>query len=131
MQTIEEKLRHKGLQVTAQRVAIYNYIKDHGHQSLHQIESAMQAALPSITSATIYNTLNTFVENGILKELKFPHTRKMIYDHNMDDHYHFMDEESGKIIDIPTHQLKIDSTLDESFVINQFDVLIKGKLKHT
>ena len=67
-------------------------------------------------------------EAGIIKKIKFPHLKHQVYDHNTQMHHHFLDEESGKIIDLGVDDIKISTALGSDFQVSGIEVLIKGKL---
>jgi len=79
--------------------------------------------------ATVYNTLNTLVEAGVLKALKLPHTDKVIYDCNVSKHYHFLDLETGNLFDISPEDVQVESQLGQKFDIEDMEVVIKGRIK--
>ncbi|MNL50318.1 Peroxide-responsive repressor PerR [compost metagenome] len=85
--------------------------------------------LGKISQATVYNTLNTLVDAGILKEFKFPHSEKVVYDCNTHDHFHFVDEATGKIYDIDPADVKIDIAIPKKFKVKDIKLVLKGEIK--
>ena len=56
-------LRDAGLRVTPQRLVIYEtLVKDKHHPTAQLLFERLQPTLPSLSQATVYNTLETMVE---------------------------------------------------------------------
>ena len=55
-----------------------------------------------ISRATVYNTLNLFAEKGLVRDLHLS-PDSVVFDANTGAHHHFIDEETGRIYDIPAH----------------------------
>jgi Fur family iron response transcriptional regulator len=78
----------------------------------------------------VYNTLNTLVEVGLVREFRFGHSDKVIYDCNTDDHYHFYDQETKELFDLSPESIKVDVKLKNKFEISGIDILLKGKINN-
>jgi Fur family iron response transcriptional regulator len=126
-QEIEQKLVSTGINPTAQRIAICRYVLcEADHPTAEQVKEWADRNFPKISLATVYNTLNTLVEAGLLKELKFPHSESVIYDDRVSDHYHFLDEETGELIDLAPEEVTVAPKLGRAFKIKGMDVLLRG-----
>lgn len=127
---IEERLRHHKVQPTLQRIAICRYVLcEADHPSADQVFEWAQKNLDKISQATVYNTLGTLTEAGLLRTFKFPHSEKLIYDCNTEDHFHFFDEKTQKIIDIKSDVVQVKIDLPRKFRVHGFDVVLKGEVK--
>jgi Fur family iron response transcriptional regulator len=127
---IEAKLEAAGINPTAQRIAICRFVLcEADHPTAEQVKDWADANFPKLSLATVYNTLGTLVKAGLLKELKLPHSERVIYDDNVSSHHHFLDEESGKLVDIPADQVEVTARLGSRFRIKGMDVLIRGSFK--
>ena len=128
LNAIKQILVEAGIRPTAQRIAICQYVLTQAdHPTADCIKKWADRNFPTVSMATIYNTLGTLVESGLLKAIKFPHSEKVIYDSNCEAHYHFLDEETGELIDIATDRVEITPKLQAEFEIGAIDVLLKGK----
>jgi len=124
---IEERLRAAGVQPTLQRISICQYVLcDADHPSAEEVHEWADKNLAKISLATVYNTLNTLVAAGLLREFKFSHSDKVIYDNNLEEHSHFLDEKSGKLFDIRKENVKLGLQLASNFNVKGYDLLIKG-----
>src|ERR1044071_9335401 len=100
-------LEEHGIQPTAQRVAVAEYVlQTTEHPSADKVWAGVQETFPMISRATVYNTLNLFVEKGLLRELHLA-PDSVLFDPNMDRHQHFIDEETGRIYDVPWSDIEV------------------------
>ncbi|KRM76025.1 Fur family transcriptional regulator [Secundilactobacillus collinoides] len=90
----------KHVRITPQRKLILNYlITHHNHPAVEVIYQELAPQMSSLSLATIYNTLNLFVEMGIVIEI--PNENGGIrYDFFGSPHYHAICENCGKVTDI-------------------------------
>jgi Fur family iron response transcriptional regulator len=129
---IQAKLQAAGVQPTLQRIAICKYVLcEANHPTAEQVKEWAEKNLEKISQATVYNTLNTLVDVGLLRIFKFPHSEKVIYDNNTHDHYHFLDENSGNLYDIEPKDISINLEIPPKFVVNSMEIILKGQLKAT
>ena len=129
-QEIEIRLKEKGIQPTAQRIAICRYVLcEADHPTAEDVKTWADHHFPKLSLATVYNTLNTLVQGGLLKELKLSHTGKVIYDDRLDQHHHFLDEATGRIYDVLSDSLEVKSKLGKEFRVSGVEVLIRGTLE--
>lgn len=123
-------LKDKGIQPSAHRVAVAEHVLyTDEHPSADQVWKAVQKRFPVISRATVYNTLNTFVEKGLLRALQLAEGR-VVFDPKMDAHHHFMDEQSGRIHDVPWDALEVRHVESlEGFDVSDYQVLLRGSVK--
>ncbi len=125
-----DKLHHHGIQASAQRLAVAQYVlstKD--HPSADEVFARVRDGFPAISRATVYNTLNLFVEKGLIRPLVLAEG-KVVFDPNTADHHHFVDDESGRIYDVPWDALEVsDPTRLEGFDVREYMVVLRGRRK--
>jgi Fur family iron response transcriptional regulator len=127
---IQERLQQAGVQPTLQRVGICKYVLcEADHPTADEVKEWADTNLGKISQATVYNTLNTLVDAGILKEFRFSHSDKAVYDCNTHDHFHFVDEKTGKIYDIDPDDVKMDLSIPKKFKIKDIKIIFKGEIK--
>lgn len=125
---IENLLLEAGLSITLQRLSLASYILHADHPTAEDILAWAKTNLAKVNTATVYNTLNSLESAKIIKKIKFPHLKHMVYDHNMEEHHHFLDEETGKIFDLEKDKISLSTNLDSTFAVSGVEVLIRGKL---
>lgn len=65
-------LKERGLRVTHQRLAVYEYlISTARHPSAEEIYEALHPKIPAMSLATVYKTLDVLVEMGLALKLGF------------------------------------------------------------
>ncbi len=64
------QLKEAGLRVTPQRLAIYRaLVTSDAHPSAQTLIEQLQPELPSLSQATVYNTLQTLTARGLIQEI--------------------------------------------------------------
>jgi len=102
-----EKYRDSGLKLTPQRLAILEYLDGNKeHPSAEDVYKAVSKKFPTMSLATVYNTLMTLKQRGLVKELTMDPLR-MRFDPQPTPHHHLICMDCRKIIDIHT-RLKIN-----------------------
>ncbi len=123
---IEDRLKVAGVHPTAQRIAIARYVLcEADHPTAEQVKTWADANFPKMSMATVYNTLNTLVDASLLKKISFPHLNEATYDDNVTEHYHFLDEKTGRILDVNPTEVTVTAKL-KGIRIKEIDVFIKG-----
>jgi Fe2+ or Zn2+ uptake regulation protein len=125
-----ELLAQHGIQPSAQRVAIARYVLfTDEHPSADQVFAKVSRTLPVVSRATVYNTLNLFVEKGILREHVLAEG-KIVFDPNLSPHHHFIDEDTGAIFDVPWAALAVSNVESlDGFDVHEYQVVLRGKRK--
>ena len=97
----ERRLTECGIRATAQRVRIAALLLScPQHLSAEQILASLREAGARVSKATVYNTLNLFAAQGLIRQLSVDGSRAW-FDSNVAAHYHFHDLDSGSLIDVP------------------------------
>ena len=124
---VEKRLRAAGLRPTSQRLAIARYVLcDAEHPTAEDVKAWADQHFHRMSLATVYNTLASLVKAGLLKELKLPHKDSVVYDDNLSDHYHFLDEKTGRLWDIDPERVKVTLNLGPRVRIRRMDVVLHG-----
>ena len=123
-----EALQEHGIQPSAQRVVVGEYVLfTEEHPSADQVWARVKKTFPLLSRATVYNTLNLFVEKGLLRQLVLAEG-KVVFDPNIESHHHFIDESTGIIHDVPWHALEVRK-LDplKGYDIREYQVVMHGR----
>ena len=92
-----------GLRPTRQRVALAELLVGDGHNRHVTAETLFEAAGRagvSVSLATVYNTLRSFTEAGLLAEISVD-AQRSYFDTRTDDHAHFYWADEGHLTDAP------------------------------
>jgi len=135
MKTIDDIvfwLRKHDIQPTAQRLELAELsLLTHQHFSADEIlERAMSKGI-NVSRATIYNTLNLFVEKKLLKEVLIDPSR-VLYDSNTSTHHHAYNVDTGELRDIEFIDFHLEQLPDipSTEVLDSIDLVFKVKNKH-
>jgi Fe2+ or Zn2+ uptake regulation protein len=123
-------LRQCDIQPTPQRIAVVEYIlNSKTHPSADDVLSYARKKCPTVSRATVYNTLNLLVEKGLLA-MQTIKEGAIVFDPNVEEHHHFIDNDTGEIYDIPWDQLLVKGKEKlKDFEITEFQVIMRGRRK--
>jgi Fur family peroxide stress response transcriptional regulator len=113
-------LREHGLQVTYQRLAIYQalfHTKD--HPSAEEIYQQVRKRFPMISLGTVYKTLERFHDVGLIQKVS-PLTEVARYEANVSHHHHLICLECQTIQDFGDADMDVKVSLPDG---NGFEVL--------
>ena len=106
---ITSTLRRHGAQPTSQRVALAEILLGRPqHLSAEELLARARAAGVRVSKATVYNTLNLFVDCGLVREVHVDSSR-VYYDPNMSPHHHIFNVDTGELTDIPYESVRLAS----------------------
>ena len=125
-------LRERGINPSAQRVAVAQYVlHTDEHPSADEVWTRVRKRFPQVSRATVYNTLNLFVAKGLLRQFVLTEGR-VVFDPNTNDHHHFVEEDSGKIHDVPWDAVKVAKIPKlDGFEVREYQVVMRGKRTRT
>ena len=116
-----------GILPTAQRLEIAQVLLERPqHLSAEQIIERLREIGSRVSKATVYNTLKLFGERGLVGECIVDPERRF-YDSNTEPHHHFYNVDSGRLTDIPRHDITLDGIPEfpKGVHLDQVEVLIK------
>lgn len=124
-------LRRHGIQPTPQRLAVAQFVlATRAHPSADEVFASVRRTCPTISRATVYNTLNLLVEKGLLRQ---QHLREgiVVFDAHVAAHHHFIDEETGEIHDVPWDAVNVSGTGRlEAYEVREFQVVMRGRRRN-
>jgi Fur family peroxide stress response transcriptional regulator len=90
-------LRQAGLRPTPQRLAIVREVLLRHHPTVAEVFDSVRAEFPTIGLATVYNTLRSMTERGLVRELPFINATR--FDVNLTPHANLVCTQCGAIED--------------------------------
>lgn len=117
------------LRPTRQRVTLAALLIGDGqnrHVTAESLFDAAKAQGEAVSLATVYNTLRTFCDAGLMQEVTVDGS-KSYFDTNTHDHPHFYWEDDARLTDAPADQLVISQLPDipQGAEIASVDVVIR------
>ena len=108
---VRNLLREHGLRVTRQREMLYTALASTtSHPTADELFSFVDKQQTGLSLATVYNTLEAFVEAGLCKRIHAGTATR--YDASTSDHAHVQTSD-GRVLDLPeTLSRKIQRSID-------------------
>ena len=100
VEKIIDRYRGKGFKLTPQRLAILKFLEGNtGHPTADDIYTEIRKKNPTVSFATVYNTVQALKDRGELLEITIDPERKH-FDPNPEPHHHIICSKCKKIDDI-------------------------------
>jgi len=126
------KCREHNLKLTPQRIAIYQeLIKSKNHPAAEELFHTVSKQFPHISFDTVYRTLLTFSEIGIVSIVEGYGNRRR-FDPDVDNHHHAHCVKCGTILDFTSadyDNLEIPQNIQDHFIVMNKKVVINGICK--
>ena len=128
MKDMLKKLAAYGIQPTPQRIAVAEYVlKTVKHPTADEVWMNVRDRCPTLSRATVYNTLNLFAEKGLLRAQSLKEG-VVVFDPHVAPHHHFIDEETGNVLDIPWDAVKVTGEKSlQGLEVREYQVVLRGR----
>lgn len=126
-ENLVEVLRSHDINPTHQRIEIAYALFSRGeHLSADQILAIVNERNSETSKATVYNTLNLFLEKRLIREV-IVDPSKVFYDPNTEPHHHFYNVDTGDLTDIDASEVAISGLprLPEGMVTEGIDIIVR------
>jgi len=94
----EDRIKNAGLRVTPQRVAVLLALDSSIHPAAEELIRKVRKKYSNISSGSIYNILDTFLDKGIITRVYIPGD-VMRYDAVLKKHHHLLDRNTNRVED--------------------------------
>jgi Fe2+ or Zn2+ uptake regulation protein len=122
-------LRQHGIHVTAQRLAVLRAVSSTPHGSADEVVEAVRKDIGSISRQSVYDTLNSLSERGLLRRIQ-PMGSPARYEDRIDDnHHHLICRSCDRVIDIDCavgSRPCLTANDNHGFVIDEAEVIYWG-----
>jgi len=115
---LKDQLKAAGVRLTPQRLAIVDVLEGNTeHPSAEALFRAVKKRYPTMSFATVYNTLEALKKADCVRELKIDSTRRR-FDPNTVPHHHLFCCSCGKIVDIHVeYRLDLPRAISAAFEV--------------
>jgi Fur family peroxide stress response transcriptional regulator len=122
-----DKYRDRGMKLTPQRLAIFRYLEgNRNHPSAEDIFRAVSRKFPTMSFATVYNTLAALRDKGKVRELTCDPDKKR-YDPDTEQHNHLICDSCSRVVDVPiAFDLRLPPGLKNDFTVMSNHVEFHG-----
>ncbi len=119
-------LRHHGIPVTAQRLAVMRSVSENPHSTADIIREYAQTEIGAISQQSVYDTLSLLSEKGLVRRIQPSRSPALYEDRVNDNHHHLVCRSCGHTADVDcatgeqpclTPHDKQGFTIDEAEVI--------------
>ncbi len=118
-------LKKKGHFLTSSRLMVLEYLSEStSHPTADEIYNALKDKLPSLSKATVYNTLKLFIELGVAREIKVERDKSR-FEAKTDPHIHFTCVKCKRVYDSEKETVKFPKNI-EGHKVMFGDLLLYG-----
>lgn len=100
IEVLATRLRRAGQRVTPQRLAILGALEQGHHRSADEILAEVVTHMPAVTRSTVYRTLESFRDAGIVSETDLGHGVRMFEILGEDRHHHLICQGCGAMTEL-------------------------------
>jgi Fur family ferric uptake transcriptional regulator len=95
-----ELLRQRGIQVTAQRLAVLRVVSNHPHITADGVAEAVRSEIGSISLQSVYDALALLAAEGLIRRIQPAGSAALFEDRVGDNHHHLICRICGRVVDI-------------------------------
>ncbi len=93
-------LRDQGVQVTAQRLAVFKAVAGRPHGTADELADDVRAEIGAISKQAVYDALNLLAAKGIIRRIQPAGSPARFEDRVGDNHHHLICRACGKTVDV-------------------------------
>ncbi len=93
-------LRQRGIQVTAQRLAVLRAVSAAPHITADAVADAVRSEIGAISLQSVYDALSVLVSEGLLRRIQPAGSPARFEDRVGDNHHHLICRVCGEVVDV-------------------------------
>ena len=93
-------LRHHGIQVPAQRLAVLRAVADQPHITADAVAAVVRGEIGAISLQSVYDTLGLLVSEGVIRRIQPAGSPARFEDRVGDNHHHLICRTCGRVVDV-------------------------------
>ena len=122
---VDQLLRDRGLQITAQRIAMMRAVSTHPHATADELAADVRSVIGSISRQAVYDTLGVLVDTQLIRRIQ-PAGSPARYEGRVgDNHHHLICRSCNTVVDIDCAVGEVPCLTaddDHGFVIDEAEV---------
>lgn len=120
--------RRHGIRATPQRLAVAAHVLSaKSHPTADEVWRQVRRRCPTLSRATVYNTLNMLAEKGLIRP-QVLREGTVVFDPRTDRHHHFIDVETGRVYDVPWSAIRVSGKEKlRDFDVQEYQVVLRGR----
>jgi Fur family ferric uptake transcriptional regulator len=95
-----ELLRQRGIQVTAQRLAVFRAVSAQPHITADAVAEAVRTEIGAISLQSVYDALVLLVAEGLVRRIQPAGSPARFEDRIGDNHHHLICRICGRVVDV-------------------------------
>ena len=124
------ELRSRGIQVTAQRLAVMRAVSESPHITADAVADAARREIGSISLQSVYGALATLVDAQLLRRIQPAGSPARFEDRVADNHHHLICRDCGRVVDVDCavgEMPCLTASDDQGFQIDEAEVAFWGR----
>ncbi|HEX5110935.1 MAG TPA: Fur family transcriptional regulator [Vicinamibacterales bacterium] len=93
-------LRERGIQVTAQRLAVLRAVASKPHITADGVAELVRSEIGAISLQSVYDALGLLVAEGLIRRIQPPGSPARFEDRVGDNHHHLICRVCGQVVDV-------------------------------
>jgi Fur family ferric uptake transcriptional regulator len=125
-----EQLRERGIQATAQRLAVLRAVSSQPHVTADEIAEIAQSDIGSISRQAVYDALAVLVANGLLRRIQPEGSAARYEDRVNDNHHHLICRDCARVVDVDCAVGSapcLEASDDQGYEIDEAQVAYLGR----
>lgn len=122
-------LREKGLQITAQRLAVLRAVAQQPHSTADDVAEEVRGEIGSISRQAVYDALGMLTEKGLIRRIQPAGSPARYEDRVGDNHHHLICRSCGKTVDVDCAAGEtpcLTAASDSGYLIDEAEVIYWG-----
>ena len=95
-----ERLRQRGIQVTAQRLAVVRAVAGQPHITADAVAEVVRGEIGAISLQSVYDALGMLVAKGLVRRIQPAGSPARFEDRVGDNHHHLICRVCGRLVDV-------------------------------
>jgi Fe2+ or Zn2+ uptake regulation protein len=95
-----DRLRERGIQATAQRIAVLRAVASRPHVTADEVTQIAQSDIGAISRQAVYDALGVLVEHGLLRRIQPVGSAARYEDRVNDNHHHLICRSCQRVVDV-------------------------------
>ena len=95
-----ELLRQRGIQITAQRLAVFRAVTSDPHITADAVAGAVRKEIGAISLQSVYDCLAVLVAEGLIRRIQPAGSPARFEDRVGDNHHHLICRTCGRMVDV-------------------------------
>jgi Fur family peroxide stress response transcriptional regulator len=120
------RLNTGGFRFTPQRQHVYDVLlHKRDHPTAEEVFIRVKRAMPEISHATVYNTLDALVKCGLVRQVQLERGATRFCP-NMEEHCHYYCDVCGEVFDVPLQKNSTTMPHPKGFKVDHYDIAVHG-----